>query len=47
MALRIWAVNIASYIYKILGVTFDYSMNMKKAIANTCRSAHYAHSKNK
>ena len=40
MTLRIWAVNIASYIYKILGATLDYSMNMKKAITNTCRSTH-------
>ena len=30
----------ASESIKILGVTLDHSMNMKKAIANTCRSAH-------
>ena len=30
----------ASESIKILGVTFDHNMNMKKAIANTCRSAH-------
>ena len=30
----------ASKSIKILGVTLDHNMNMKKAIANTCRSAH-------
>ena len=30
----------ASESIKILGVTLDHNMNMKKAIANTCRSAH-------
>ena len=30
----------ASESIKILGVTLDHSMNIKKAIANTCRSAH-------
>ena len=34
----------ASESIKILGVTLDHSMNMKKAIANTCRSA-YMHSR--
>ena len=30
----------ASESIKLLGVTLDHSMNMKKAVANTCRSAH-------
>ena len=30
----------ASESIKIIGVTLDHSMNMKKEIANTCRSAH-------